>query len=91
MTISIIHETRPSPIAPKSEALRRRLTQELNRSAVPAAKIITFLGLGVFCVPRPQADSARRRRGWNVEFEYIIAGMAVAVVVVLLVAAFWTK
>jgi hypothetical protein len=50
MTISIIHETRPSPIAPKSEALRRRLTQELNRCAVPAAKIITFLGLGVFCV-----------------------------------------
>ena len=36
-----------------------------------------------------QADSARRRRGSNVEFEYIIAGMAVAVVVVLLVAAFW--
>jgi hypothetical protein len=50
MTISIIHETRPFSYAPKSEVLRRRLAHELNRCAVPAAKIITFLGLGVFCI-----------------------------------------
>ncbi len=50
MTISVIHETRPFSYAPKSEALRRRLAQELNRRAVPAAKIITLLGLGVFCI-----------------------------------------
>jgi hypothetical protein len=50
MAISSIHETRSFSYAPKSEALRRRLAQELNRCAVPAAKIITFLGLGVFCI-----------------------------------------
>jgi hypothetical protein len=50
MTIPIIHETRPVSYPPKSKALRLRLAQELNRCAVPAAKIITFLGLGVFCI-----------------------------------------
>jgi len=50
MAISIIRETRPFSHAPKSEALRRWLAQELNRCAVRTAKIITFLGLGVFCI-----------------------------------------
>jgi hypothetical protein len=50
MTISMTHETRPFAYAPKPEALRRRLAQDLNRCAALAAKIITFLCLGVLCI-----------------------------------------
>jgi hypothetical protein len=50
MTISMIHQTRPFACAPNSEAVRRGLAQELNRCAALAAKIITFLSLGVSCI-----------------------------------------
>src|SRR6266404_3238647 len=50
MPISMIHETRPFAYPPKPEALHRRMAQELNRCAAPAAKIIMFLCIGVFCI-----------------------------------------